>query len=83
MPSNPPDYNPIECLWRATKRAATHNRYFPVFDTLIGSVDEALATFATQPERGKALFGLYLDRMAATNQVAPLAAQSRTFSDCP
>ena len=27
LPSYSPDYNPIEFLWRATKRQATHNRY--------------------------------------------------------
>ena len=26
LPSYSPDYNPIEFLWRATKRSATHNR---------------------------------------------------------
>ena len=64
LPSYSPDYNPIEFLWRATKRRATHNRYFPVFDELIGSVQKALASFATHPERVKALFGRYLDHMA-------------------
>lgn len=64
LPSYSPDYNPIEFLWRATKRQATHNRYFPVFDALCASVEEALAHFAAHPERVKALFGLYLDRMA-------------------
>ena len=64
LPSYSPDYNPIEFLWRATKRQATHNRYFPQFELLIGSVEEALAVFARQPERVKALFALYLDRMA-------------------
>ncbi len=64
LPSYSPDYNPIEFLWRATKRQATHNRYFPEFDTLIRTVDEALASFAAHPERVKGLFGLYLDHMA-------------------
>ena len=72
LPSYSPDYNPIEFLWRATKRQATHNRYFPEFETLIGSVEEALAAFAQQPERVKALFGLYLDQMA--HPTAPAAA---------
>ncbi len=72
LPSYSPDYNPIEFLWRATKRQATHNRYFPEFETLIGSVEEALAAFAQQPERVKALFGLYLDQMA--QPAAPAAA---------
>lgn len=66
LPSYSPDYNPIEFLWRATKRQATHNRYFPAFDALIGSVEEALAFFATHPERVKALFGRYLDHMIET-----------------
>jgi transposase len=68
LPSYSPDYNPIEFLWRATKRQATHNRYFPEFDTLIRTVDAALAYFAAHPERVKGLFGLYLDHMA---DVAP------------
>jgi len=63
LPSYSPDYNPIEFLWRATKRRATHNRYFPAFDALVGSVAEALAYFAAHPERVTALFGRYLDHM--------------------
>jgi transposase len=70
LPSYSPDYNPIEFLWRATKRQATHNRYFPQFELLIGSVEEALAAFAQQPERVKALFGLYLERLAAPEAAA-------------
>src|SRR5918912_2023324 len=46
LPSYSPDYNPIEFLWRATKRRATHNRYFPAFDALIDAVEDALAYFA-------------------------------------
>jgi len=72
LPSYSPDYNPIEFLWRATKRQATHNRYFPNFDDLIGSVEEALVLFSQQPERVKALFGRYLDQMAT--EPADLAA---------
>ncbi len=64
LPSYSPDYNPIEFLWRATKRQATHNRYFPEFETLVRSVDEALAMFAAHPELVKKLFGRYLDHMA-------------------
>lgn len=74
LPSYSPDYNPIEFLWRATKRTATHNRYFPVFDELIGSVQKALAYFAAHPERVKALFTRYLDRMADPTTLAPPTA---------
>ena len=75
LPSYLPDYNPIEFLWRATKRQATHNRYFPEFETLIGSVQEALAFFATHPDRVKALFGRYLAQMTdpAAAEPTPLA----------
>jgi len=74
LPSYSPDYNPIEFLWRATKRQATHNRYFPVFDALVGSVEEALVYFAAHPERVTALFGLYLNRMADPTDAARTAA---------
>jgi transposase len=71
LPSYSPDYNPIEFLWRATKRTATHNRYFPDFADLIASVEDALAAFSRQPERVKALFGVYLDRMAGAETADP------------
>ena len=75
LPSYSPDYNPIEFLWRATKRQATHNRYFPEFADLIGSVEEALAFFATHPDRVQALFGRYLDDMVT--EAVEAAAASR------
>lgn len=75
LPGYAPDYNPIEFLWRATKRQATHNRYFPDFGALVGSVEEALAAFATQPDRVKVWFTRYLDLLAQpSDQAAPLAA---------
>jgi transposase len=74
LPSYSPDYNPIEYLWRAVKRTATHNRYFPAFAELIGSVEEALARLSQEPERVKALFGLYLDRLATGETADPAPA---------
>lgn len=73
LPSYSPDYNPIELLWRATKRSATHNRYFPAFSDLITAVDDALAAFARQPDRVKGLFGRYLKHMAEPDAADPLA----------
>lgn len=73
LPSYSPDYHPIEFLRRATKRQATHNRYFPEFDALIGSVEEALAHFVAHPERVKALFGFSLHRMANPDAADPPA----------
>jgi len=71
LPSHSPDYNPIEFLWRATKRSATHNRYFPELTDLIASVEDALAAFARQPDRVKSLFGRYLEHMAETDAAHP------------
>jgi transposase len=74
LPSYSPDYNPIEFLWRAVKRTATHNRYFPEFADLVSSVREALEALARQPERVKALFSLYLGHMADRTQSPDPAA---------
>ena len=62
-PRNPirasPDYNPIEYLWKKTKKQATHNKYFKEFAALTVSVEKALAYFATHPDTVLGLFGLY------------------------
>lgn len=70
LPSYSPDYNPIEFLWRATKRQATHNRYFPDFVHLVASVEEALTMFSGTPERVKALFGRYLGKLTTETAYA-------------
>jgi transposase len=38
LPSYSPDKNPIEKLWRTTKRDATHCKYFPTFEDLRSAV---------------------------------------------
>jgi transposase len=78
LPSYSPDYNPIEYLWRATKRQATHNHYFPDFADLVASVEKTLATLATQPEYVRSLFTLYLEQLRQAQPIQspalPLAA---------
>jgi transposase len=61
LPSYSPDYNPIEYLWRKTKKRATHNKYFKEFATVTVSVDKALAYCATHPEEVLGLFGRYCE----------------------
>jgi transposase len=61
LPSYSPDYNPIEYLWKKTKKRATHNQYFKDFNELTVSVDKALAYFATHPDTVLELFGLYCE----------------------
>ena len=64
LPSYSPDYNPIEFLWKKMKQRATHNRYFPAFEALAASVEEALAYFAIQVEEIKSLMGQYVSSLA-------------------
>jgi len=45
LPSYSPDYNPIEKLWRNTKRDATHCKYFPTFDHLRNAVINAFEKY--------------------------------------
>jgi len=61
LPSYSPDYNPIEYLWKKTKKRATHNQYFKEFAVLTASVDKALGYFATHSETVLCLFGLYCE----------------------
>ncbi len=78
LPGYSPDYNPIEYLWRATKREATHNHYFPECADLVASVDNTLATLATRPDYVRSLFTFYLEQMQQSTPLQfpalPLAA---------
>ena len=40
-----PDYNPIEKLWKNTKKDATHCKYFPTFEDLRSSVIKAFEKY--------------------------------------
>ena len=61
LPSYSPDYNPIEYLWRKTKKRATHNKYFKEFAAMTVSVEQALVYFATHPDTVLGLFGRYCE----------------------
>ncbi len=69
LPSYSPDYNPIEYVWRATKREATHNHYFPEFADLVASVEKTLTSLAARPDYVRSLFTFYLEQMT---QAVPL-----------
>ena len=45
LPSYSPDYNPIEKLWKNTKKDATHCKYFPTFEHLRSAVVKAFNTY--------------------------------------
>jgi len=40
LPPYSPELNPIERVWKLTRRLCTHNRYFETLDELIESVHE-------------------------------------------
>jgi len=39
LPPYSPELNPIERVWKITRRSCTHNRYFPTLDILAESVE--------------------------------------------
>ena len=70
LPSYSPDYNPIEYLWKKTKKRATHNKYFEQFPQVIESVETALHYFAQHASEVKNQFRQYLDEMGLSHQLA-------------
>lgn len=42
LPPYSPELNPIERVWKLTRRNCTHNQYFPSLDCLVNSVKEQL-----------------------------------------
>ena len=45
LPAFSPDYNPIEKLWKNTKRDSTHMKYFKTFEDLHDSVVQTFNTY--------------------------------------
>jgi transposase len=43
MPPYSPELNPIERVWKLTRRMATHNRYFPTLTAVISSVENVFS----------------------------------------
>lgn len=45
LPPYSPELNPIERVWKLTRRTCLHNRYFPHLDDVINSVEELFSTW--------------------------------------
>lgn len=43
LPPYSPDLNPIERVWKLTRRLCLHNRYFPTLDGVVEAVEGAFA----------------------------------------
>jgi transposase len=61
LPTDSPDDNPIEKLWKQIKQHDTHLHYFPTFEALTEKVEQALLTFANAPKEVLALCSLPTD----------------------
>ena len=50
LPPYSPELNPIERVWKLTRRMATHNRHFPTLDDILNAVRERFELWA-EPNR--------------------------------
>lgn len=50
LPPYSPELNPIERVWKLTRRLATHNRHFPTLDGVVDAVQERFGLWA-KPNR--------------------------------
>lgn len=50
LPPYSPELNPIERVWKLTRRLATHNRYFPTLGDVVDAVQERVGLWA-KPNR--------------------------------
>jgi transposase len=69
LPSCSPPLNPIERLWKALRRRATHNRLFDTLADLKKSLRASLSYFQTMRQRVKTL--LQSNRKKANRTASP------------
>ena len=50
LPPYSPELNPIERMWKLTRRLCVHNRYFPTLDAVSQAVESQFAQWATPNE---------------------------------
>lgn len=50
LPPYSPELNPIERVWKLTRRGCLHNRYFAHLDEVITTVEEEFASWANRNE---------------------------------
>ncbi len=55
LPPYSPDLNPIEQVWRITRRENTHNVFFDTLSKLKATVDRAFGAWASPNPKLKAL----------------------------
>jgi transposase len=50
LPPYSPDLNPIERLWKLTRRLCLHNRYFPTLEDVVQSVESQFTEWTSGNE---------------------------------
>ena len=55
LPPYSPDLNPIEQVWRITRREKTHNRYFESLDKITDVLDDYFDCFSTPNDQLRSL----------------------------
>lgn len=58
LPPYSPDLNPIERLWKLTRKLCLHNRYFPSLDDVVRSVEAKFTEWASGNEAVRKLCAL-------------------------
>lgn len=56
LPPYSPDLNPIEQVWRVTRRENTHNVFFATLSMLEETVDSAFASWAQPNDQLRSLY---------------------------
>ena len=64
LPPHSPQFNPIEILWRQTKRIATHNRHLPTLAELHGKLFRRFNRYQGNPASLRSLMKNLATRLA-------------------
>ena len=58
LPPYSPDLNPIERVWKLTRRTCLHNRYFPELEEVITAVEELFSTWGKGNDALRRLYAI-------------------------
>jgi len=58
LPPYSPDLNPIERLWKLTRRLCLHNRYFPTLDDVVQSVESKFSEWTSGNDAIRKLYAV-------------------------
>ena len=76
LPPYSPELNPIERVWKLTRRLACHNRYFPTLDALVTRVERQFATWRHGSEALRRLCAITQDVVSARGSEDPVSTST-------